>query len=123
MSLEFAVRGSWFLLAALHAPPALALVRPAVLERLYGANPSGTTGVLLSHRGALFAALVLVSLFAAFDPAVRRLATLALAVSMVGFLLVALRAGALTGPLRSIAIADAVGLAPLALVSWSAFRS
>jgi hypothetical protein len=70
----------------------------------------------------VFLALFVVALWAAFDPAVRRMSAVAMAISMVGFLLLVLRTGTWTGTLRSIALADLVGMIPLALVCWDALR-
>jgi hypothetical protein len=90
---------------------------------LYGVSPTGSSGVLLIHRGALFLAVVVVALFAAFAPEARRAATLLVGISVVGFLLVYYVAGAPEGALRTIAIVDVLALAPLALVSWNAWRA
>ena len=111
------------MLAAIHLPPAMTLVQPSLIERLYRVDATGTTGVLLRHRGALFAAMVVLSVCASVDPACRRAAVLAVAVSMVGFLAISLRPGVLSGPLRTIVLTDAVGLLPLAFVAWAAFRA
>jgi hypothetical protein len=112
----------WLALAAIHASPAAVLLRPALTETLYGVPPIGPSGVLLIHRGALFLAIVVLALFAAFAPEARRAATLLVGISVVGFLVVYAMAGAPEGPLRSIAIVDTAALLPLAVVSWSAWR-
>jgi hypothetical protein len=115
------VPASWVLLALIHAMPALALFRPALLTRLYGVDAGGTTYLLLHHRAALFLGIVVLCLWAAFDSAVRPVAAAVTAVSMVAFLLIYWQGGnPLT--LRSIAIADAIGLLPLAVVALAAFR-
>jgi len=107
-------------LALIHATPALALFRPALLTRLYDAAPGETGFVLLRHRAALFLLVVIIAVWAAVDPAVRRLAVVAVSVSMVSFLVLFARAGR-PGVLRPIAVADMIGLAPLAVVFWGAF--
>ena len=121
--METLVRISWALLALLHLMPALVLAKPGLVQSLYGAEPSGDVGVLLVHRGALFLAVLLAALYALFSPDARRLASLVVAISMVGFLLVYLRAGMPAGELRKIAVADAVGLLPLAIVMWGAWAT
>ena len=113
-------RIAWGLLAALHVMPALALFRPALIARLYGIEAGGIAFVLLQHRAALFLAVVAVCVYAAFDPASRRVATVAVAISMVSFLFVWATSGQLAA-LRGIAVADAIGLLPLAYVAWRAF--
>jgi hypothetical protein len=113
-------RIAWGLLAALHVIPALAFFRPALIARLYGIEAGGLAFTLLQHRAALFLAVVVVCVYAAFDPASRRIATVAVAISMVSFLFVWATSGH-PAALRGIALADAIGLLPLAYVAWRAF--
>ena len=120
--MEMLVKAAWAMLALIHLAPAAVLVAPGALGRLYGIAPDGDLAVLLVHRGALFLALVAVCLYALADPAARRAAGLAVAISVVGFLALYARAGLPAGPLRAIALADAVALAPLALVLAAAWR-
>lgn len=68
----------------IHTLPALALVRPALITRLYGVANGEAAFVLLQHRAALFAVVVVLCLWAARDPAVRRPAAVATAISMIG---------------------------------------
>ncbi|TRW17471.1 hypothetical protein [Glacieibacterium frigidum] len=113
-------RIAWGLLAALHLMPALAFFSPALIARLYGVEAGGTAFALLQHRAALFALVVVICIAAIFDPAVRRLAVVAVAISMISFLLVYATSGQ-PPALRGIAIADLIGLVPLAYVAWRAF--
>ena len=115
-------RLAWGLLAALHAMPALAVLRPALIAQLYRIEPGGIAFVLLQHRAALFLAVVAVCVVAVFDPSSRRVATVAVAISMVSFLLIYATNGQ-PAALRGIAIADAIGLLPLAYVAWRAFSN
>ncbi len=108
------------MLALIHATPALALFRPALLTRLYGSAPGETGFVLLQHRAALFLLVFVIAVWAAFDPAVRRLAVVTVGISMVSFLVLFAQAGR-PAVLRPIAMADMIGLFPLALVFWGAF--
>ncbi|MEM9073196.1 MAG: hypothetical protein AAGE52_32120 [Myxococcota bacterium] len=85
-------------------------------------EPGGELSVLLTHRAALFLALVVLSGFALFDTGVRRAASVTLGISVVAFLVVYGAVGAPDGALRKIAIADGIALAPLALVVVSAWR-
>ena len=113
-------RVGWLVLALIHAVPALALVRPSMIERLYGVAAGGDVHLLLHHRAALFAAVLAACLWAAFDPAARRLAVVVVGISMVGFLALYALGGAPEG-LRGIAIADAIGLVPFAYVAYRTF--
>lgn len=115
-------RIAWGLLAALHLMPALAFVRPSLIARLYGVEAGGIAFALLQHRAALFALVVVVCIFAIFDPAVRRLAVVAVAISMISFLVVFSTSGQ-PKALRGIAVADMIGLVPIAYVAWRSFAA
>jgi hypothetical protein len=114
-------RLSWLVLAAIHLLPALALLRPALLVRLYGVESGSVPALLLHHRAALFAAILITCLWAAFVPGVRQLASVVVGLSMLGFLLLYWSGGS-PPALRIIAIADAAGLPFLAYAAWQAFR-
>ncbi|MEM7565954.1 MAG: hypothetical protein AAF321_01860 [Pseudomonadota bacterium] len=123
MSTELVAKAAWLLLAALHVGPSLVLFTPALAARLYGVDPAGDVGVLVVHRGALFLAVVACALYAVFDLDARRVASIVLAVSMIGFLIVYARAGFPPGSLRTIAIADLVGLLPLTFAALQTWRT
>jgi hypothetical protein len=116
------VRLAWFFLALIHALPAIALVRPSLLTMLYGVDAATPAYTLLWHRAALFAVILLICCWAALRPEVRQLAAVAVAISMAGFLVIYWVQG-MPASLRTIAIADLVGLPALAFVCWSAFRA
>lgn len=120
--MEALTKLSWALLALVHVPPALVLIIPALTQRLYNVPADGEVGLLLVHRGALFAAIVAACLLALFDPAFRRAGTIIVAISVVGFLYVYWRGGMPAGSLRTIAIMDMIALAPLAFVAFRAWR-
>lgn len=105
----------WLLLAAGHLLPALPVFRPALLATLYGVAPAGDPALLLRHRALLFLGLVIVAVWAAFDPAVRALAAVVLALSILGFLVFWLTSG-MPPALRQIAIVDAC-LVPVLIVA------
>ena len=123
--MEASVKIAWAFLALLHVMPAMSAFTPSLVEKLYGVSPDGDVGVLLLHRGALFLAVCVTAIYAIFDPDSRRLASIVLIISMVGFLLVYARAGMPSGELRKIAIADLIGVLPLFLIGyntwWRAF--
>lgn len=119
--MEIVTKAAWALLALVHASPAAVLFAPDLVRRLYGVEAQGNLGVLLTHRGALFLAILIACLFAVLDPAVRRALGVLVAVSVIGFLIVYARAGFPAGALRTIAIVDGVALVPLAFVLWAAW--
>ena len=111
----------WLLLALVHLIPALALVQPALITRLYGLSADDPLFPLMHHRAALFLAVLVACVWAAFDPAARPLATVIAAISMLGFLLLYGLYGR-PASLRSIAIVDLAGLLPLAWAGSHAFQ-
>lgn len=113
---------SWLFLAAIHALPALALFRPAIIGKLYGVASDNPLFLLLHHRAALFLVIVVLALWAAFDPSSRRIASVGVGISMISFLALYWSAGA-PPALKSIATADLVGIPFLLFVSWKAFNS
>jgi hypothetical protein len=121
--MEGFVKIAWGVLALVHAAPAAALVVPGALRRLYGLELGGDLRVLLVHRGALFFALVVLCVFALFDPAARRAAGVAVALSVVGYLGVYAQAGFPAGPLRRVALVDTFAVAPLLVVLVAAWRT
>lgn len=121
--MEVWIRAAWFSLAAVHAPPAAVAFAPALAHRLYAVSPDGPAAVLLTHRGAMFLAVVAASLFAAFDPGARRACVAVVAISVVGYLVVYALAGMPDGPLRTVALVDAAALVPLALAAQDAWRT
>lgn len=116
------VKIAWLILAAIHATPALALFRPAMIGTLYGVDRNNPLFLLLQHRAALFLVIFLLAVWAAFDPASRRVASIGVGVSMVSFLILYWSAGS-PPALRTIAIADLIGIPFLAFVTWKAFAA
>lgn len=111
----------WIILALIHAMPAFAAFRPALISRLYGVDPGADVFTLLHHRAALFLAVVVICIWAALRPDVRPLASVALGISMVSFVAIWWLAG-MSPALRTIAIADLLGLPFLLYAAWQAFR-
>lgn len=120
--MELVTKLAWAALALIHASPAAVLFAPSLIKRLYGVEANGVLGVLLIHRGALFLAVLAACLLALFDPTARRTACVVVAISVVVFLVVYVQAGMPAGPLRTVALVDFVGLAPLAWAVFAAFR-
>ena len=111
-------RIAWAFLVALHLLPIVPLFRPALLGKMYGVAPGSVMTPLLQHRAALFLAVAAVCLLALFDPASRRAAALVVGISMGTFLTLYVLHGA-PAPLRTIALADVIGLPFLLYVIWT----
>jgi len=120
--MEMIVRAAWAALALIHVAPAAAFFVPGTLKSLYGVEPDGDVGTLMSHRGSLFLAVVVLCMCAMLDPTARPAASLAVGISVLGFLFVYARAGFPTGALRRIAVADGLALIPLVAVAIDAWR-
>ena len=116
------VQLSWALLTLIHALPALALFRPALLTQMYGVEAGRTTYLLLHHRAALFLGVFVLCAWSVFAAAPRPAAAAMTAISMLTFLLLYWQAGS-PPALRTIAVADLLGLPALGLVMWAAFRA
>jgi len=106
---------AWLALMLVHTPPALAAFVPQMRKRMYGVDDFGPLGLILAHRGVLFLAVAGVCLLAAFNAEARLAAALVTSISVIGFLLGYVLAGA-PKPLRTIALVDALALIPLAFV-------
>lgn len=108
------------LLAVVHLLPVAPVFAPEALTRLYGVQSGDTTLlVLLRHRAVLLALVGLLCLWAAASPAARPTALLAASVNIASYLVFYLLYGAPAGPLRTVAIVDAVALVPLAVAAWT----
>lgn len=111
----------WLLVGLVHLVPALALFRPVLITRLYGVAPDSPVFLLMHHRAALFLAVLVACMWAAFDPGARKLATLVAAVSMLSFLALYVANGR-PSSLGTIALVDLLGLVPLGWAGWHAFQ-
>jgi hypothetical protein len=116
------IKLAWATLALIHVSPAAALFSPNLVRALYGIDANATLGVLITHRGALFLAVVIACIFALFDPNASRLASTVVALSIIGFLIVYAKAKFPDGALRTVALVDLFALIPLALVLFAAWR-
>lgn len=114
------VKIAWLILAAIHATPALALFRPAMIGKLYRVASDNPLFLLMQHRAALFLVIFLLAIWAAFDPTSRRVASIGVGVSMVSFLILYWSAGS-PPALKTIATTDLIGIPFLLFVTWKAF--
>jgi hypothetical protein len=113
---------AWLTLAIVHLMPALAFFIPSLLTKLYGLEQGNALFLLMQHRAALFVAIFVICIWSAFDATPRRLASVAVAISMISFIALYWLKGA-PSALRQIAIVDLIGLPALIYVGWRAFSS
>jgi hypothetical protein len=111
----------WALLGLLHVLPALALFDPSRLTKMYGVERGSGNFILMHHRAALFLVIVVICVWAIFRPDVRPLATIAVGISMASFVLIWWLSG-MAPQLKTIAIADMIGLPVLLLAGWFALK-
>ena len=112
----------WLILAAIHAVPALAFFRPSSITQLYGVAADDQLFLLLHHRAALFLAIFIACIWAAFHSQARRMAGVLVAISMISFLWLFVSAGQ-PASLKMIALADLVGLPFLLIAGVTTFRN
>lgn len=112
----------WALIAMIHAMPALAFFRPALISKMYGIEAGTDSFTLMHHRAGLFVVIFVICLWALVRPEVRPLASVAVGISMGSFVLIWLLAGAAPA-LRGIAVADMIGLLILMYAGFQAFRT
>lgn len=105
-------------LAIIHLLPAVAAIAPRQISRLYGVDAGDSALMtLLQHRAVLLGLVGVGFAIAAIRPADAGWhAWLLGTASMSSFLLIAALNRELGGRLRSIAIVDAIGLAPLTIL-------
>lgn len=115
-------RIAWLILALIHLSPFAALFAPSLITRLYSVPVADPNFALLHHRAALFGAIFIACVWAAFYGDVRKLVTVITGLSMISFLAIYVAHGQ-PASLRTIAIADLIGLPFLAYVGWKAFSA
>jgi hypothetical protein len=111
----------WIALIAIHTMPALAFFQPVLVTKMYRLEAGTPLFLLMQHRAALFFIVCIICAWAIFRPETRQLASVAVAISMLSFLLLYWMQGS-PSALRAIAIGDIIGLPFLAFVLWQAFR-
>jgi|CXWL01.1.fsa_nt_gi hypothetical protein len=114
-------RFAWLGLALIHLMPAMALLTPGGLARLYGIKPGGAVLVPMEHRTLLFAGILVLCLWSAIEPQPRPAALVATAISVLGYFALYLKSGSPPGPLRTIAKVDLLALPLLAFIAVRLF--
>ncbi|MEM9600201.1 MAG: phosphopantetheine adenylyltransferase [Pseudomonadota bacterium] len=112
------------LLALIHILPAMAVLAPARLSSLYGFDAGDSVlTTLLQHRALLFGILAAALIYAVFNASVRWPVLIGAVVSMGGFIVIAMMRGETGGALRTIVIADVIGLIIAALAAFLLWRA
>ncbi len=120
--MERLTRISWGILALIHVIPAGVFFFPSIVTHIYGDVLNEDIGILLIHRGALFFSVLVSAIFALFDVHVRKVCSVIVSISILGYLYVYVSHGMPFGELRKIAIVDLSAIIPLAFVTYMAWR-
>ena len=112
--MRYVVPAALLLVALIHALPLVGAASAGRLETLYGIGVRDLNlELLLRHRAVLFGLLAAFLAYAAFDPALHRLALIAALVSVIAFLILAWQIGNYSAAISRVLLADLVALAAL----------
>lgn len=115
---ELAIQIALGVVALIHVLPVVGALGPARLEGLYGLPIDGPDlEILLRHRAVLFGGLGVLLAWAIFDPALRSVALVCGALSVLSFLGLAWRIGGYHAALRRVVIADVIALIALGVAA------
>ena len=113
--MRYVVPAALLLVALIHALPLVGAASAGRLETLYGIGVRDPNlELLLRHRAVLFGLLAAFLAYAAFDPALHRLALIAALVSVIAFLILAWQIGNYSAAISRVLLADLVALVALA---------
>jgi hypothetical protein len=112
--MRLVVPATLLIAALIHALPIVGVLGASQLEALYGvALPDPNLALLLRHRALLFGLLAAFLAYAAFVPALHRVALLGALVSVISFLWLAWLAGPTNPALSKVVWADVIALIAL----------
>ena len=112
--MRYVVPAALLLVALIHALPLVGVASAGKLEILYGIGVRDPNlELLLRHRAVLFGLLAAFLAYAAFDPALHRLALIAALVSVITFLILAWQIGNYNAAISRVVLADLIALAAL----------
>jgi len=108
----------------IHAIPALSVLSPARMARLYEISPDDQVLMtLLQHRAVFFVLVAAACIYAAHVASARWPVLIGTSVSMAGFIFIAAARGQLTGSLAKITYVDAIGLIIAAITAFIMLRT
>ena len=108
----------------IHGVPALSVLAPKKMSKLYGiAADQDVVMALLHHRAVFFVLVAAACIYAAHTPSARWPVLIGTTMSMASFILIAISRGQLTGPLSKIAIVDGIGLIIAAIIAVILLRT
>ena len=114
----------YVLAIGIHGIPALSVLTPSRMAKLYGISANDQVLMtLLQHRAAFFVLVAAACIYAAHVASARWPVLIGTTISMISFLIIAIARGQLSGPLAKIAYVDGIGLVIAALLAVLLLRT
>ena len=114
----------YILALAIHGVPALSVLFPQKMAKLYGISADDQVLMtLLQHRAVFFVLVAAACIYAAHVASARWPVLIGTVISMISFLIIAIARGQLSGPLAKIAYVDGIGLVIAALLAVLLLRT
>ena len=114
----------YILALAIHGVPALSVLLPQKMAKLYGISAGDQILMaLLQHRAVFFVLVAAACIYAAHVASARWPVLIGTSISMISFLIIAIARGQLSGPLAKIAYVDGIGLVIAAIIAVLMLRT
>jgi len=108
----------------IHGVPALSVLSPQKMAKLYGISADDQVLMtLLQHRAVFFVLVAAACIYAAHVASARWPVLIGTVISMAAFILIAIPRGQLSGPLAKIAYVDGIGLVIAAILAVLMLRT
>ena len=108
----------------IHGVPALSVLSPQKMTKLYGISADDEVLMtLLQHRAVFFVLVAAACIYAAHVSSARWPVLIGTVISMATFILIAIPRGQLSGPLAKIAYVDGIGLIIAAILAVLMLRT
>ena len=114
----------YVLALGIHGVPALSVLSPQKMAKLYGISADDNVLMtLLQHRAVFFVLVAAACIYAAHVSSARWPVLIGTVISMAAFILIATPRGQLSGPLAKIAYVDGIGLVIAAILAVLMMRT
>ena len=108
----------YVLAIGIHGVPALSVLSPQKMAKLYGMSADDQVLMtLLQHRAVFFVLVAAACIYAAHVSSARWPVLIGTTISMISFLIIAIARGQLSGPLAKIAYVDGIGIVIAAILA------
>lgn len=107
-----------------HGIPALSVLAPSRMAKLYGVSADDQVLMtLLQHRAVFFVLVAAACIYAAHVASARWPVLIGTVISMAAFIVISITRGQLSGPLAKIAYVDGIGLVIAAILAVLTLRT